>query len=123
MPYDVINVEGFPEEELNGSYSLRGYHDGEPFYAKEGFGHEVSPYQYILIYKNQYGPYSFSPSWYIIKAVQNKVGNAEARGTSGRATKIETPRYKSLTEVLLDNQWCNVIGEKLNGTEIITGVV
>ena len=58
-----INLTGFGDPNVNGSYNQIGIHDGQPFYKKDSE-------DYILIYKNEFGPYSFIPSYYIAKITE-----------------------------------------------------
>lgn len=85
-----IILEKFSNPQMNGAYLYGGYHDGKPYYTKKVFGYEKKPYEYLLIYKKQNGPYSFEPAWYLTQITDNK---------------LEKPIYKNKDINLDDNSW------------------
>jgi len=83
-------LSNFGDTACNGIYHYSGEHDGYSFYLK-------NTNNYLLIYKSQYGPYSFTGAYYIEKIV-----------VTNNSVPIYIPKYKSVTTNLTTTSWISL---------------
>lgn len=89
MAQQIILSE-FGDPNVNGVYNQDGTHDGYPFYKN-------NDNDYIIIYKLQNGPYSFSPGYWVEKV-----------SSAFKAVLISTPKYTSMDIDLFTATWSSV---------------
>ena len=102
----AIGLSGFGDEGANGTYIQNGTHDGQPYYEKDTG-------DYILIYKIENGPYSFTPAYYIEKVT-------DLWGSRDGAIPITSPKYVAFSTNLSTATWIaltdNTSNEQGTGT-------
>ena len=113
---ECIFVQNFEVTTLNGYYNQSGTHAGEEFYIK--LASTVEEDDYIMIYHLQYGPYSFSPAWYIMKIVQIQVGDSKA--SFNRPIPKYVPMAMLLDSDITSSGWISLSGEYIVGDALTT---
>lgn len=96
-----LTVAGFGDADINGTYVEDGTFDGYAFY-KNGTTS-------ILGYYSEFGPYSFTGSYYIVKTEQME-----------GSIPIYTPKYKVISTDPTSSGWISMVsqssGENTVGT-------
>lgn len=96
-----ILLSNFGDTNANGLYTQDGNHDGFPYYKK-------TTNDYIVIYKLENGPYSYSPAYWIEKLT-----------TSYGSIPRFTPKYKATdTTDATTATWVSVV-ENTSGEETV----
>lgn len=94
---DTVNVIGLDDPTVNGAYHLDGEKDGFPRYVKET---DADNQTTVIEYRNQFGPYSFEPFYYILRIYQIP-----------GSVPIEKPLFKNNTTDPNSGEWVKVVDE------------
>ena len=96
-----ILLSNFGDKHANGLYTQNGDHDGYPYYEKDTG-------DYIVIYKLQNGPYSYSPAYWV-----------EQLATTNGSAPFSRPKYKATdTTDATTATWSSVV-EITSGEETV----
>jgi hypothetical protein len=96
-----VLLSGFGDNNANGLYSQNGNHDGFPYYEQDSG-------DYIIIYRLEYGPHSYSTGYWIEKTV-----------TTNGSIKFYTPKYKATDTTDVETAtWTSVV-ENTSGEETV----
>jgi hypothetical protein len=118
MPAPSIAMVSFGDVNANGVYELKGTHNGQPFYFKEG-NNLID--DYILIYNFEYGPYSYLPAWYVMKITEIIAGDATLDAEPYKPVPIYTPMYLSHDIDVFNADWTPL--RDITSDELDTGVI
>lgn len=102
--HDRVIVTGAADTSINGSYYYNGEHDGYPYFL-----HTTS--KHLIIYMTEYGPYSFSPSYYLVKVTTDNYNYDPIR--------VELPKYKTAS-VTAGATWTSMMPGTSGETATIT---
>jgi hypothetical protein len=97
----MVTVANFGDSAANGTYTLEATFNGYPFYRKNAY--------YYMAYHEQYGPYSFTPSYYIFKSTQLE-----------GSIRINRPEYKVEGTDATASGWINMMSQSSGETDVGT---
>ena len=94
----IIKLKDFFEKSLNGVYIISGMRNNKPYYKNNN--------GVCIVYHEEYGPYSFSPGYYIIKNYKTH-----------NSIPIEKPFYKMDGYNIPVGKWGSLLSKgSINGS-------
>ena len=102
----TLTVAGFGNTLVNGTYTDSGTKDSQPRYVKDNNS------SMVIEYRNKFGPYSFSNTYYMILTSQIE-----------GAIPIERPLYKIVGADPTSSDWKTMQDQSVGSTWNSTGTV
>jgi hypothetical protein len=93
-------ISGFGDEKANGYYTQIGNHDGFPYYKK-------TTGDYIIIYRLENGPYSYSPAYWI-----------ESITITNGSVPLYGPKYVNLGTNIYTGEWLSIVDQTSGETAV-----